>query len=140
MDGLKAPSRNITSDNIPNIIPILPIVDTNLFPKMVLPLVLIQNEAVELIDEAMSGNRMLGLLLSKRSDIDSRHTANDLHMIGTIAIILKMSKMENDKAQLLIQGLDRFRVKKFLLNKKYIQAQIDVLENKMRTGTKKTGL
>ncbi|MBC8440546.1 MAG: endopeptidase La [Deltaproteobacteria bacterium] len=130
MDDLKAPSRNITSDNIPNIIPILPIVDTNLFPKMVLPLVLVQNEAVELIDEAMSGNRMLGLLLSKRSDIDSRHTANDLHMIGTIAIILKMSKMEDDKAQLLIQGLDRFRVKKFLSGKKYIQAQIDVLENR----------
>lgn len=130
MDDLKAPSRNITSDNIPNIIPILPIVDTNLFPKMVLPLVLIQNEAVELIDEAMSGNRMLGLLLSKRSDIDSRHTANDLHMIGTIAIILKMSKMEDDKAQLLIQGLDRFRVKKFLPGKKYMQAEIDVLENR----------
>ena len=130
MDDLKAPSRNITSDNIPDIIPILPIVDTNLFPKMVLPLVLIQNEAVELIDEAMSGNRMLGLLLSKRSDIDSRHSTNDLHMIGTIAIILKMSKMEDDKAQLLIQGLDRFRVKKFLPGKKYMQAQIDVLENR----------
>ena len=130
MDGLKAPTRNITSDNIPHIIPILPIVDTNLFPKMVLPLVLIQNEAVELIDEAMSGNRMLGLLLSKRSDINSRHTANDLHMIGTIAIILKMSKMEDDKAQLLIQGLDRFRVKKFLPGKKYMQAEIDVLENR----------
>ncbi len=130
MDDLKAPSHNITSDNIPNIIPILPIVDTNLFPKMVLPLLLIQNEAVELIDEAMSGNRMLGLLLSRRSDIDSRHTANDLHMIGTIAIILKMSKMEDDKAQLLIQGLDRFRVKKFLQGKKYMQAQIDVLENR----------
>ncbi len=130
MDDLKVHSSNITSDNIPDIIPILPIVDTNLFPKMVLPLVLIQNEAVELIDDAMSGNRMLGLLLSKRSDLDSRHSANDLHRIGTIAIILKMSKMENDKAQLLIQGLDRFRVKKFLLDKKYIQAEIDILENK----------
>ncbi|MBU1344071.1 MAG: endopeptidase La [Proteobacteria bacterium] len=130
MDDLRHPSRNITSDNIPNIIPILPIVDTNLFPKMVLPLVLIQHEAVELIDEAMAGNRMLGLLLSKRSDLDSRHTADDLHRIGTVAIILKMSKMDDDKAQLLIQGLDRFRVKRFLLDKKYMQAEIDVMENK----------
>ena len=130
MDDLKASPRNITSDNIPNIIPILPIVDTNLFPKMVLPLVLIQNEAVELIDEAMSGNRMLGLLLSKRSDIDSKHTADDLYRIGTVAVILKMSKMEDDKAQLLIQGLNRFRVIKFLQNKKYMQAKIGVLESK----------
>lgn len=130
MDDLKTHSRNITPDNIPDVIPILPIVDTNLFPKMVLPLVLIQNEAVELIDEAMAGNRMLGLLLSRRSDIDSRHTADDLHKIGTVAIILKMSKMEDDKAQLLIQGLDRFRVKKFLQDKQYMQAEIEVMSSR----------
>lgn len=130
MDDLKHPSRSLSSYNIPSIIPILPIVDTNLFPKMVLPLVLIQDEAVELIDEAMSGNRMLGLLLSKRSDIDSRHTAEDLHRIGTVAIILKMSKMEDNKAQLLIQGLNRFKVIKFLQNKKYMQAKINVMESR----------
>lgn len=130
MDDLKHPSRSLSSYNIPSIIPILPIVDTNLFPKMVLPLVLIQDEAVELIDEAMSGNRMLGLLLSKRSDIDSRHTAEDLHRIGTVAIILKMSKMEDNKAQLLIQGLNRFKVIKFLQDKKYMQAKINVMESR----------
>ncbi|MCM2285955.1 MAG: endopeptidase La [Desulfobacula sp.] len=130
MDDVRHPSPPIRTDHIPDIIPILPIVDTNLFPKMVLPLVLIQSEAVELIDEAMAGNRMLGLLLSRRSDIDSRHTSDDLYRIGTIAIILKMSKMEESKAQLLIQGLERFRIVKFLRNKKYMQAQIEVVENR----------
>ncbi len=123
-----SPDR-ISSDNIPQIIPILPIVDTNLFPKMVLPLVLIQNEAVELIDEAMAGDRMLGLLLSRRSDVDSRHTSDDLYRIGTVATILKMSKMEDDKAQLLIQGLNRFRVEEFVQDKKYMQAKITVMES-----------
>lgn len=130
MDDLRHSSNSISSDNIPDIIPILPIVDTNLFPKMVLPLVLIQHEAVELIDEAMAGNRMLGLLLSKKNDIDSKHTADDLHRIGTVAIILKMSKMEDNKAQLLIQGLNRFRVLEFLQNKQYMQAKISVMESK----------
>ena len=130
MDDLKHPSPNTSLDNIPDILPILPIVDTNLFPKMVLPLVLIQHEMIDLIDEAMAGNRMLGLLLSKRSDIDSRHTSDDLHRIGTVATILKMSKMEDDKAQILIQGMNRFKVKKFLKNKQYMQAEINLLESK----------
>ncbi len=130
MDDLKHSSPNNFLDKIPQILPILPIVDTNLFPKMVLPLVLIQHEAIELIDEAMAGNRMLGLLLSKKSDINSKHTADDLHRIGTIATILKMSKMEDDKAQLLIQGMNRFKVKQFLQNKHYMQAQINVLVSK----------
>jgi len=130
MDELRDPSANITTDSIPKKIPILPIVDTNLFPKMVLPLVLIQKEAIELIDEAMAGNRMLGLLLSKRSDLDSKHRADDLHRIGTVAMILRMSKMEDEKAQLLIQGLDRFKAVKFLPGKQYMQAEIEVMENR----------
>ncbi|MCG8615334.1 MAG: endopeptidase La, partial [Desulfobacterales bacterium] len=127
MDELRHPSAPISTDDIPDILPILPIVDTNLFPKMVLPLVLIQKEAIDLIDEAMAGNRMLGLLLSKRSDLDSKHTADDLHRIGTVAMILKMSKMEDEKAQLLIQGLNRFKVENFLTGKPYMQADIKVL-------------
>lgn len=130
MEELTDPSNNISSDSIPEIIPILPIVDTNLFPKMVLPLVLIQDEAVELIDDAMSGDRIIGLLLSKRSDIDSRHTAEDLHRIGTAAVILKMSKMEDNKAQLLIQGLSRFRTLEFVQDRDYMQARVEVMESK----------
>ncbi|WP_321494305.1 endopeptidase La [uncultured Desulfobacter sp.] len=130
MDDLNHPSAPITTDDIPDELPILPIVDTNLFPKMVLPLVLIQKEAIDLIDDAMAGNRMLGLLLSKRSDIDSRHTADDLCRIGTVAVILRMSKMEDEKAQLLIQGLHRFKVTDFLKNRDYMHAGISVLKSR----------
>ncbi len=130
MDELRHPATPISTDNIPDNLPILPIVDTNLFPKMVLPLVLIQKEAIDLIDEAMAGSRMLGLLLSRRSDIDTKHTSDDLHRIGTVAMILKMSKMEDERAQLLIQGLNRFRVVEFLPGKPYMQAKIKVLESR----------
>ena len=130
MDEIRHPSATISTNDIPGTIPILPIVDTNLFPKMVLPLVLIQKEAIDLIDEAMAGSRMLGLLLSRRSDLDSKHTADDLYRIGTVAMILKMSKMEDEKAQLLIQGLNRFKVTKFLQGKPYLQAEIAVLNCK----------
>ena len=122
-------SVNVSPDHIPETLPLLPIVDTNLFPKMVLPLVIMQNEAIELIDECMAGNRMLGLLLSKRSDISSKHSAKDLHTVGTVAVILKMAKMEENKAQLLIQGLSRFKVQEFIDGKPYLQAGIEVLES-----------
>ena len=131
-------SVNVSPDHIPDILPVLPIVDTNLFPKMVLPLVVMQKEAIELIDEAMAGNRMLGLLLSKRSDVTSRHSTKELYSVGTAAIILKMSKMEENKAQLLIQGLSRFKVLEFVDGKPYIQARIEVLESTNITNDKET--
>ncbi|MFO7748739.1 MAG: endopeptidase La [Desulfobacteraceae bacterium] len=124
-------SVGVSPDHIPEILPILPIVDTNLFPKMVLPLVLMQKEAIKLIDETMAGNRLLGLLLSRRSDTDSKHSSKDLFKIGSAAMILKMSKMEEDnKAQLLIQGLNRFRVDEFVEGKSYLQARITILKAK----------
>ena len=127
---MNEPQTSVNVENIPEIIPVLPIVDTNLFPKMVLPLVLMQEEAIQLIDETMGGNRMLGLLLSRRSDIDDRHSSKDLHQIGTVAMILKMAKVEEDKAQLLIQGLSRFKVEEYIEGKSYMQAKISILESK----------
>ena len=131
-------SLEIGTDHIPEILPILPIVDTNLFPKMVLPLVLMQEEAIELIDETMAGSRILGLLLSRRSDINSRHSIRDLHKIGTVAIILKMARIEDNKAQLLIQGVSRFKVSEYVEGKSYIQARVNLLESRNLVRDKET--
>ncbi|MCP4116164.1 MAG: endopeptidase La [Desulfobacteraceae bacterium] len=137
MNELKT-SVNIGPDHIPEILPILPIVDTNLFPKMVIPLVLMQDDAIQLIDETMAGSRILGLLLSRRSDVDTRHSIKDLHRVGTVAMILKMAKMEENKVQLLIQGLSRFKVSEYIQGKAYMQARIDVLESRNITRDKET--
>jgi ATP-dependent Lon protease len=137
MNELKT-SVNVGPDHIPEILPILPIVDTNLFPKMVIPLVLMQDDAIQLIDETMAGSRILGLLLSRRSDVDTRHSIKDLHKIGTVAMILKMAKMEDNKVQLLIQGLSRFKVSEYIQGKAYMQARIDVLESRNLTRDKET--
>ncbi len=131
-------SVNVNPDHIPETLPVLPIVDTNLFPKMVLPLVIMQDEAIKLIDETMAGNRMLGVLLSKRSDVTSRHSSKDLNKIGTVAIILKMAKMEDNRAQLLIQGLSRFKVKEYIEGKPYIQARIETIEGENLKDDKET--
>ncbi|MBI9091130.1 MAG: endopeptidase La [Desulfobacterium sp.] len=137
MNELKT-SVSVGPDHIPEILPILPIVDTNLFPKMVIPLVLMQDDAIQLIDETMAGSRILGLLLSRRSDVDTRHSIKDLHKIGTVAMILKMAKMEDNKVQLLIQGLSRFKVSEYIQGKAYMQARIDVLESRNVTRDKET--
>ena len=137
MSELKS-SVNVSTDHIPEILPVLPIVDTNLFPKMVLPLVIMQDEAIKLIDETMAGDRMLGVLLSKRSDVSSRHSSKDLNKIGTVAIILKMAKIEDNKAQLLIQGLSRFKVIEYIEGKPYIQARIEVIDSKNISDDKET--
>ncbi len=55
---------DINAEKIPELQPILPLYDAVLFPKMVLPLVVMQGESVQLVDEAMAQDRIIGLVVS----------------------------------------------------------------------------
>ena len=79
------PPVEINSEKIPELLPILPLFDAALFPKMVLPLVVMQGESVRLIDEAMAQNRIIGLVVSKKPEEGNKPEREDLASIGTSA-------------------------------------------------------
>ena len=57
----------VAKENLPETLPVLPLYDAVLFPKMVIPLVVLQGESIKLVDEAMTKDRIVGLLVSKKS-------------------------------------------------------------------------
>ena len=124
----KQPAPEISSDNIPEFLPILPLFDTALYPKMVLPLVVMQRESVQLIDEAMSKDRIVGLVVAKKQVQETPFPKEDLSAVGTSALILKMAKTQDNRAQLLVQGLSRFKVVSFQDGKPYLQARVEHLK------------
>ncbi len=125
----KQPSLDFESKELPEILSILPLFDATLFPKMVVPVVIMQRDSIQLVDEAMSKDRTIGLILSRNSEVKSKYTPADLYKFGTTALILKMAKIEDNKAQLLIQGLGRFKVKDFIKGKPYLQARVENLQD-----------
>ena len=122
-------SIEISTDKLPGILPILPLFDAALFPKMVLPLVVMQGKSIQLVDEAMSHNRIIGLIVAKQPIQESTYTKDDLNAIGTSALILKMAKTEDNRLQLLAQGLERFRVKEYIGGKPYLQATVKYIKD-----------
>jgi ATP-dependent Lon protease len=114
----------ISAEKIPDILPILPLFDAALFPKMVLPLVVMQPESIQLVDEAMSQNRLIGLVVAKMPVEENMNMRDNLNRVGTVALILKMAKTEDNKLQLLAQGLGRFEVKKYVQEKPYLKASV----------------
>jgi len=124
----KQPSLDFGSRELPEILSILPLFDATLFPKMVVPVVIMQRESIQLVDEAMSKDRTIGLILSKNSEVKSKYTPDDLYKFGTTALILKMAKIEDNRAQLLVQGLGRFKVKDFIKGKPYLRARVENLQ------------
>ena len=122
----------IDPEKLPDVIPILPLFDATLFPKMVLPLVVMETASVRLVDEAMAAKRIVGLLVSKKTpkeNTPSKALSEEMAAMGTAGLILKMAKTEDNKAQMLVQGLGRFEVKAFVDGKPYLQAQVAHLKD-----------
>lgn len=114
------------AENLPSVLPILPLFDATLFPKMVLPLVVMKGDSVNLIDEAMAKDRMIGLLVAKKTEkARPDPESGDLATVGTAALILKMAKTDDNRAQLLVQGLSRFRVQTYQKDKSYLVAEVE---------------
>lgn len=117
-------SPEINTEKVPEILPILPLFDAALYPKMVLPLVVMQPESIQLVDEAMSKDRLIGLVVAKKPVEENVNVRDNLNIAGTVALILKMAKTEDNKLQLLAQGLGRFEIKKYVQEKPYLKASV----------------
>jgi ATP-dependent Lon protease len=128
----KKPSVEYNTENLPRTLSILPLYDAALFPKMVLPLVVMETDSLKLVDEAMAKDRIIGLVVSPKKENVQTSPDGDLANVGCSALILKMAKSETNKAQMLVQGLSRFKIEKFVKGKTYLEAQVahfDDIEN-----------
>ena len=128
-------STEHSTENIPELLPILPLFDAALFPKMVLPLVVMEGESVQLVDQAMSKDRIIGLLVAAKHTKDRKELQDNLAAIGTSAMILKMAKTEDNRAQLLVQGMSRFEVKQFVEGQPYLQARVEHIQEDEKLDT-----
>ncbi len=123
-------SDNKNSFNIPEVIPILPLQSVLVFPKTMIPLEVTGN-ASALVDEAMTKDRLVGLIMSKNvPENPNQYTKDDLHKIGTCAVIMKMAKTSENHTQLLLQGVSRFSIEEMVEGKPYQQARIKLIEEK----------
>jgi len=79
-----------------------------------IPLEVTGNASV-LVDEAMTTDRLVGLIMSKNEvERPNQYTKEDLHPVGTCAVIMKMAKTMDNHTQMLLQGVSRFSIEELL--------------------------
>ena len=121
-------TENKNTFNIPEVIPILPLQNSLVFPKTMIPLE-VSGIASTLVDEAMTRDRLVGLIMSKKEpDTPNQYQLSDLHPVGTVAVVLKMAKTSENRTQMLLQGVSRFSIEELIEGKPYQQARIKLIE------------
>lgn len=113
--------EEINNEDIPSVLPILPLRNTVLFPGVVIPITAGRDKSIKLIEEAYRGNKIIGVVAQKDESIEDP-TTNDIYKVGTVARILRMLKMPDGNTTVIIQGKKRFEIDAFVQEKPYLQA------------------
>ena len=111
----------------PEILPILPLRNTVLFPGVVIPITVGREKSLKLIQDVSKEDKLLGALTQVDGSIEDPES-KDLYRIGTVAQILKVLEMPDGSTSVIIQGKKRFQVKKFAVAKNYLKAKVELLD------------
>jgi ATP-dependent Lon protease len=112
------------SIEIPDVLNLLPLRETVLFPAAVIPLTVARDASVKLIDDTVTaGGRIIAASTMKDAGVETPG-ADDIYNIGTAVVIRMMLKMP-DGIRLMVQGLRRFRILEVLQTEPYFRVRIE---------------
>jgi ATP-dependent Lon protease len=111
---------------IPTTLPVLPLRETVPFPDTLLPLAVGQERSVQLVNDALAGNRLLVMVASKNPELESP-APDDLYDVGVVGAIARMMKVPDGTLRILVQGAQRVRIVRWLRDTPYLVAQVEEL-------------
>ena len=118
---------NMHAEKVPNLLSILPLRNTVLFPGVVIPITVGRDKSINLIKDAFKGDKIIGVVAQKNDTIEDP-SQEDLNSVGTVAQILKMLRMPDGNTTVIIQGKKRFRIKEFTQSEPYYKAKTEGFE------------
>jgi len=114
--------EEIKNENVPEVLPILPLRNTVLFPGVVIPITAGRDQSIKLIKEANRGNKTIGVVAQKNENTENPGL-DDLYKIGTVARILKLLKMPDGNTMVVLQGKKRFKIESLVQTEPYLKAK-----------------
>src|SRR3989449_7356259 len=111
------------SIKIPKSVPVLPLRDMVVYPFIISPLSIARDSSILAVDAALSENRMVLLLAQKDKDVD-QVGERDLYRVGTVAVIMRMLKLPDNRIRVLVQGVGRAAVEDLTTTRPYLVARI----------------
>jgi ATP-dependent Lon protease len=121
-------------ENIPSVLPILPLRGLVVYPQTAVPLTIGQPRSIRLVDDVVAGEeRLIGVLTSRDPELEVPGP-NDLYTFGTVAMVHRLFRAPDGTIRLLVQGVARFKVGEFLQQEPYLKAHIELMPETIEEG------
>jgi ATP-dependent Lon protease len=115
--------------DIPETMPLLPVRDVVIFTDMVLPLFIGRERSVKAVDKAMAIDRLLFLSTQKDPSVEDPKP-DDIYRVGTICRILRILKLPDGHFKVLVQGLEKARIRRYIGRKNFYNVKIETIHDK----------
>ena len=110
-----------------NEIPVLALRDVVVYPQMVIPLFVGREKSIRCLDIAMENDKQVFLVAQKDAAVDDP-TSEDVYSVGTVATVLQMLKLPDGTVKVLVEGVKRAQISKFVETEQHFTADINFLD------------
>ena len=119
----------MNAEDIPDLLSILPLRNTVLFPGVVIPITIGRDKSIRLIKEQYKADRIIGVVAQMHGEIEDP-AAGDLYTVGTVAQIIKLFQMPDGNTTAILQGKKRFKITEMGQNEPYFKAKVIQYQDK----------
>lgn len=106
-------------------LPIVPLRDLVLFPRMIVPLLVGRPRSVSALEEVMHGDKIMFVVTQR--DVETHDPEpDDLYRVGTIVRVLQLLRLPDGTMKVLVEGLSRAVVKRFMRTEDYLQVRLEL--------------
>jgi ATP-dependent Lon protease len=110
-------------------LPIVPLRDLVLFPRMIVPLLVGRPRSVSALEEVMHGDKIMFVVTQR--DVETHEPEpDDLYRVGTIVRVLQLLRLPDGTMKVLVEGLTRAVVKRFMRTEDYLQVRVELREER----------
>ena len=123
-----------STEPLPDALPVLPLRETVTYPDTLTPLAVGQERSINLVNDVLSGNRMLAMVASRDPENDTPGP-DDLYGVGVAGTVARMMKVPDGTLRILVQGAERIRIQSYVSEQPYLVARIEPMPDVLEPST-----
>ena len=123
-----------STEPLPDALPVLPLRETVTYPDTLTPLAVGQERSINLVNDVLSGNRMLAMVASRDPENDTPGP-DDLYGVGVAGTVARMMKVPDGTLRILVQGAERIRIQGYVSEQPYLVARIEPMPDVLEPST-----
>src|SRR4029078_9625760 len=120
---------SIPTDTTNLSIPVLPLRDVVVYPFMVVPLFVGRERSIKALDVAMAADKQI-LLVAQKNATEDQPSDTTIYRVGTLATVLQLLKLPDGTVKVLVEGVRRGKITKFIENEEYFLADVQFVDDK----------